>query len=273
MYCTGKEQGHQELFKQQAVPGSSKIIVVNFLTSSTQKAHRYFSLSATEAADPLDSCHIDLAVQPFQTLAQAALRLKGWSEEALWNVQVFNKPVCPRAAASDIKAATENSARFQDTEGFAICCLFVGEGVKTIKGEDKIKALVFKGQCTYVPLTESNVFDPDSFRSLLCCGHHVCRVVKTGDVRLWQVTIDRHCQHTRAYRNLQKLPAEIHRYAGERLLEILQVLFPVHVPYQTADCLARQGGICHHTIVKARVSTGQPVRTFDLVFSCHVFTP
>ena len=133
MYCTGKEQGHQELFKQQAVPGSSKKHCRRLLTSSTQMAHRYFSLSATEAADPLDSCHIDLAVQPFQTLAQAALRLKGWSEEALWDVQMFNKPVRPRAAAPDIKAATENSARFQDTEGFAICCLFVGEGVKTVK--------------------------------------------------------------------------------------------------------------------------------------------
>ena len=71
---------------------------------------------------------------------------------------------------------------------------------------------------------------------------------------------------------LQQAPAEILGHSGKSLLNIAHVLLTVHVPHQPAYGLARQSGISHHAVIKARVAAREFICAFYLFFSCHALT-
>ena len=121
-----------------------------------------------------------------------------------------------------------------------------------------------------IALPESDVFDPRQLRPALRGSHHVRRVVQTGDLRLRQVVINGHRQDAGPDRHFQQRTAEILRYTGECLLKIADVFLSVHVPDQPADRFPGQRGICHHPIIEACMSAGEPVGTFDLILSAHI---
>ena len=112
----------------------------------------FFSLHTAETAHALHARHPDLDVHPLQALTKTALRLKGRSEEAFRNIQMFYEPVSPSAAAADIEAAAEDAARFQNAEGLPVSRLLVRKGMKSVHAHHQIDALLFVWQGTHISL-------------------------------------------------------------------------------------------------------------------------
>ena len=115
------------------------------------------SLSAQEAAFALHGFNADFCVHFGKTLLQAIFILKGRCKEALADIEMIDKPVCPRVFSRNIEAAAEDSALFQHPESLPVGGFLIRKGMETVHGEYDIKSLIWEGQLAHISLLEGNV--------------------------------------------------------------------------------------------------------------------